>query len=148
MSDELIREVERDPDEGIVVTIENEVDDLEVPQPCAACLGDATRRYPVFGMNWLEIPYCEKCVAPRTGKSLRRAIRMTVIVVVAVLLALFATWWFFLLALLLLADLRGSPRGDAVKLLHSPSGTYRVGFKNEDYARLFVEANGVAMPPA
>ena len=82
----------------------------------------------------------------RSEDSSRKNNRMTAILVVAAVLGVLVSWWFLLLALLLLADLRGGPRGDAVKLLLSSSGTYRLEFRNEEYAQYFVEANGATMP--
>jgi hypothetical protein len=145
MADDVIREVERDPREGVVVVVEEDADSVEVPPPCAACLGEATKRLPAIGVNWLELPYCDTCVPPRAGVDKRKATMRALVLLVAVVLALFVSWWFAILAVLALIDL-GGPRGDAVKLLLSESGTMRLAFKNEEYARLFVEANGAELP--
>lgn len=121
-----IREVERDPKEGIVVTIERGADHVDIPEVCAICLGQATQHLPAKGVNWLEFPYCDEC-APEPKPAfwiLRRR---------GGLLGMAAK------------DLGGA-RGKAVRLLLGPSDTTRLAFANEDYARRFVEANGAELP--
>ena len=137
MTGDVIREVEGDPQEGVVVTLEEGVDNVHVPPPCAMCLGEATRRLPAKGVNWPELPYCDACVPPRANEAGREETMRSV--------GLFAFYLFGWLGRLVVKDLSG-PRGNAVKLLISEGGTVRLAFKNDEYARLFVEANGAEMP--
>ena len=134
MSGDVIREVENDPKEGVVVTVEEGVASIDVPPPCAACLGEATRRLPSIGVNWPEFPYCDACVPPRAGEAAREK-----------KLLRFSFFGFGILGWMFAKDVAG-PRGNAVKLMLSEGGTLRLAFKNDEYARLFVEANGAEMP--
>ena len=145
MTDDVIREVERDPKEGVVVTVEEAAESVEVPPPCAVCLGEATRRLPAQGVNWLEFPYCDACARPRADGAKRKATSKVLMLLVVAVLMIFVSLWLAVLGLVVLMDL-GGPRGQAVKLLLSEGGTVRLAFKNDEYARLFVEANGAEMP--
>lgn len=147
MADGAIREVERDPKEGLVVTVEEAAEHAEIPAPCAQCLSDATKRLQVVGVRWLEFPYCDACVPPVANLGARRATFRAVVLLVVVFLVLFVSIWFAVLALLILSDIGAGPRGKAVTLLLSQTGALRLRFQNEDYARLFVEENGAGMPP-
>jgi len=141
MTGDQIREVEDDPREGVVVTIEEDAVDVAIPAPCAGCLGEATKRLPSVGVNWLEFPYCDTCVPPRRGEPApERAKRKP-----PLFSGLFARIFLGPLIPTIAEDV-GGPRGNAVKLLLSAGGTVRLGFKNREYARLFVEANGARMP--
>ena len=64
MEDDVIREVEMDPREGVVVTVEESAESVNIPPPCARCLGEATKHFPATGVR-LEFPYCDACLAPR-----------------------------------------------------------------------------------
>ena len=132
MQDDVIREVENDPKEGVVVTVERSAESVNIPPPCALCLGKATTRLPSAGVNWLEFPYCDEC-APRKRDGDRPSRGFL---------------WFLVfgwLGSVIHRDL-GGPRGKAVKLLLGPSDATRLAFLNDEYARLFVEANGAEMP--
>jgi len=137
MPGDVIREVEKDPQEGVVVTVDEAAERVDVPPPCAVCLGEATRRLPAKGVNWPEFPYCDACVPPRANEAGRKETARG-----WRLLAFLCFGW---LGRLAVQDLSG-PRGNAVKLLLSEGGTLRLAFKNDEYARLFVEANGAEMP--
>lgn len=136
MTGDAIREVERDPKEGVIVTVERSAEGVDIPSPCALCLGKATTRLPSAGVNWLEFPYCDEC-APRKRDGDRPS---------------HGRLWSFVfgrlgaLGAMMRQDL-GGPRGKAVKLLLGPSDTTRLAFENDEYARLFVEANGAELPP-
>ena len=140
MSGDVIREVENDPKEGVVVTLEEGAASIDVPPPCAGCLGEATRRLPSIGVSWPEFPYCDACVPPRADEAERRE------TVRDLPLLRFLFFGFIgILSWMFVKDVAG-PRGNAVKLMHSDGGTLRLAFKNDEYARLFVEANGAEMP--
>lgn len=143
---DVIREVEMDPEGGVVVTIEEGADHVEVPPPCAGCLGEPTKRLPPPGLSWIQLPYCDACVPPVSRRSARKAMWRTGVIAVVLPLMLFVSLWLGVLGLLIFFDLHG-PRGTAVKLLHSESGSLRLAFRNDGYARLFVEANGGEMLP-
>jgi len=138
MAGDVIREVENDPNEGVVVTVEESAENVDVPALCAGCLGEATKRLPAIGVNWLEFPYCDACVPPRTTEAELKEEE-------AWRLLAFLPFGGGGLVDMAAEDLRGL-RGNAVKLLLSESGTVRLAFKNEEYARLFVKANGAEMP--
>ena len=130
MASDVILEVEKDPKEGVVVTIDEGADGADVPPPCAGCLGEATRCLPPIGVNWLEFPYCDTCVPRPADEAGWRPPTLVP---------------FGILGRMVVDDI-GGPRGNAVKLLLSDGGTLRLAFKNDEYARLFVEANGAEMP--
>lgn len=146
MATSAILGVERDPKEGVVVTIDEGAERIEIPAPCAGCMGEATKRLPISGANWLEFPYGDACVRPRSDEAARKAKSRVLIILVVLILMFFVSLWLAVLGLLAFVDLSGQ-RGRAVKMLHSESGTVRLAFKNKVYARLFVEANGAEMPP-
>ncbi|MHC4341435.1 MAG: hypothetical protein ACYSX0_14635 [Planctomycetota bacterium] len=138
MTGDVILEVENDPKEGVVVTVEEGVESVDVPPPCAGCLGEATKRLPVRGVTWLEFPYCDTCVPPRADEAARKER--------AGAWRLVASLCFGWLGRQVVEDL-GGLRGNAVKFLLSESGTIRIAFQSEEYARLFVKSNGAEMPP-
>jgi hypothetical protein len=141
MEDEVIREVETDSKGRVLVTIEETAEDVAIPPRCAGCLGEPTMRLPIVGVDWLDFPYCEECEAPRPKQFSPRTVAPTVSLLAIVVLALIVSWWILILGLLVLPTLRRGSGGRAVTLLVSESGTVRLAFQNEEYARLFVEAN-------
>jgi hypothetical protein len=140
----MIREVERDRDGAITVAIETGSEDVVVPPPCAACMGTAAKRLPVAGVNWIEFPYCDACLRVEPG-ALARWKRMRMLLVPVIIYLAFFVSLLFLLAIVFVLDL-GGPRGRGVEYRLSESDVVRLGFRNEEYARLFVEANGGTMP--
>jgi hypothetical protein len=141
MADDVIVEVENDPQEGVVVTVNEGAEGVDIPAPCAGCLGEATKRLSPTGVSWLEFPYCDACVRPLSDAATRKMKSRALIILVVLTLMFFVSLWFAILGLLVFADV-GGQRGKAVKMLHSEGGTVRLAFKNKEYARLFVEANG------
>ena len=135
MAGDVIREVQPDTREGFVVVVEEGADNVRIPPECAGCLGKATKHLPSKGMSWPEFPYCDECVPPLSEKEARMTDPRS-------------SWLYWLGGLLgrmFVTDVRG-PRGTAVRFLLSESGTVRLAFENEEYARLFVAANGGEPP--
>ncbi|MHC4341143.1 MAG: hypothetical protein ACYSX0_13145 [Planctomycetota bacterium] len=137
----MIREVETDSNGRVVVTIEETAENVTIPPRCAECLGEPTKRLPIPGVAWLEFPYCDECVAPRTKAKPGTVMTRTGILAAAALLALFVSLWLGILGFLVLTTFRHGRGGSAVRLAISESGTVRLEFENEEYARSFVEAN-------
>jgi hypothetical protein len=135
MASDAILEVERDPEEGLVVTIdEGEEASLQIPPACAGCLGPATKHLPPKGLSWPEFPYCDECVPPLPEEEARQKGRM-----LPWLPRLFGFLGMFAADVL-------RPSGKAVRLLLSESGTVRLAFQNQEYASRFVTCNGAHVP--
>jgi len=134
MAGDVILEVERDPEEGWVVTLDEGADSVDVPPFCCACLGEATKRLPPKGLSWPKFPYCDACVPPvaEEKQAGRRQVRRLL------------PWLLGFAGIFMSEALRTS--GKSVRLLLSEGGTLRLAFDNDEYARRFVEGNGGLLP--
>ena len=147
MEETVIRDVETDPKGRTLVTIEETAETVSIPPRCAGCLKEPTKRRAIPGYDWLAFPWCDACVAPRTGSEAGRTMTRVGLLVLAVALAMFVSLWLGVLGLLILFTFRKPAGGKAVQLMVSESDTVRLAFENQEYARLLVEANQPGEPP-
>lgn len=144
MEEEFIREVETDAEGRVLVTIEEAIGSVEVPQVCAGCLGAPTRTLFVSGALGIDFPYCDACAPRRESAGPRRVLRLGTALLVVVALAFFVSWWFLILGFFVLMGLSRTTGGSAVELLLSEGRTVRLAFTNPEYAQRFLRANGAS----